>query len=57
VRQVTFDDLAELVVADYKANGKKTLKWAERRLRLHLAPYFGGRLARTSPPPTCGSSS
>lgn len=46
VRRVTFDDLAALLVADYKANGKKTLRWAERRIKLHLAPYFGGRLAK-----------
>ncbi len=40
--RVTFDELAADLVTDYKRNGKKTLAWIERRIDLHLRPYFGG---------------
>jgi len=43
--RVTFEDLAQRLLMDYRVNGKKTLRWAERRIRLHLAPFFGGRKA------------
>ena len=43
--RVTFEDLVQGLLNDYRANAKKTLKWAERRIRLHLAPFFGGRKA------------
>ncbi len=39
----TFEDLVQGLLTDYRANGRKTLRWAERRVRLHLAPFFGGR--------------
>ena len=41
--RVTFDDLAEMVLKDYKINGKKSLSEAERRIRLHLRPFFDGK--------------
>lgn len=44
--RVTFEELAEGVLTDYKVNGKKTLRWVERRIRLHLLPFFGGRRAQ-----------
>src|SRR5712692_9255058 len=44
--RVTFEDLVQGLLADYRANGKKTLRWAERRVCLHLAPFFGGRKAQ-----------
>src|SRR5262245_7019416 len=44
--RVTFEDLVQGLLTDYRANGKKTLRWAERRVRLHLAPFFGGRKAQ-----------
>jgi integrase len=44
--RTTFDDLAGLVIADYKTNGKKSLADAERRFRKHLTPFFGGKRAR-----------
>jgi integrase len=44
--RTTFDDLAALVVADYEANGKKTLKNAKRRIKKHLAPTFAGKRAK-----------
>lgn len=43
VDRVTFEDLVQGLLTDYRANGRKTLRWAERRVRLHLAPFFGGR--------------
>jgi integrase len=44
--RVTFEELVQGLVNDYQANAKKTLKWVERRVRLHLAPFFGGRKAQ-----------
>jgi len=41
--RTTFDLAARDVVNDFKANGKRSLKVVERRLRLHLTPVFGGR--------------
>ena len=43
--RVTFDDLAAGVVADYQANGKKTLIDVKIRLSKHLQPFFAGRKA------------
>ncbi|HEY0876697.1 MAG TPA: tyrosine-type recombinase/integrase [Vicinamibacterales bacterium] len=40
---LTFDAAVADVVNDYKANGKRTTEHVERRIRLHLAPAFGGR--------------
>jgi integrase len=40
--RVRFEELAEDYLTDYRVNGKKTLKWTERRIRLHLSPFFGG---------------
>ena len=41
--QLRFDEAAADVVSDYRVNGKKTLGQLERRIRLHLEPFFGGR--------------
>lgn len=43
VVRLTFDQAAADVVRDYRVNGKRTLGHLERRLTLHLLPYFGGR--------------
>ncbi len=43
--RVTFDDLAEMLVDDYRMNARKTLRWSVRRVHLHLAPTFGGKKA------------
>lgn len=43
--RVTFEELAEGLIADYKANARKTLQDVEIRIRKHLAPSFGGRKA------------
>jgi integrase len=40
--RVTFDELAADVVNDYKANGKRSIDDLNRRLDLHLKPYFTG---------------
>src|SRR5207245_4911557 len=43
--RVTFEELAEMIQTDYKVNGKRSAKGVERRIRLHLAPFFGGKKA------------
>ena len=40
--KVTFDELMADVINDYRVNGKRSLDDLERRLDLHLKPYFGG---------------
>jgi integrase len=45
--RLTFDEAVKDVVTDYTVNGKKSVDNLERRLKLHLTPYFGGRLLRT----------
>ena len=40
--RVRFEELAEDYLPDYRVNRKKTPKWTERRVRLHLLPFFGG---------------
>lgn len=39
----TFEDAAKDITADYTNNGKRSLKWLTRRIKKHLAPWFGGR--------------
>ena len=43
VGRLRFDEAAADVVNDYTINGRRSLDELERRLRLHLTPYFGGR--------------
>jgi integrase len=43
--RITFEDLKQGLITDYKVNKKKTLKWAERRINLHLEPFFGKKKA------------
>jgi integrase len=45
VNRCKVDALLEMVVTDYKVNRKKSLPETERRIRKHLKPFFGGRLA------------
>jgi len=42
---VTFADLMEMVVTDYKVNGKKSLINVRVKIRKHLAPFFGSMRA------------
>ncbi len=39
--KVSFTELADALVMDYKANGRKTLAKVEGQIRLHLKPFFG----------------
>lgn len=41
--RVTFDAAAADLLTDYQINARKSIDELERRLRLHLTPFFGGR--------------
>jgi site-specific recombinase XerC len=41
VGRVRFDEAAQDIINDYRINGRRSLDELERRIRLHLAPYFG----------------
>jgi hypothetical protein len=43
--KVTFDHLAEGLFNDYKANGRRSLDVARRRINKHLRPFFGQKKA------------
>ena len=43
VGRVRFEETATDIVNDYRINGKRSIDVLKRRLRLHLAPVFGGR--------------
>ena len=43
VGRITFDEAAEDMLNDYKANRKRTFVDAKRRIKKHLAPFFGNR--------------
>src|SRR2546426_6390308 len=43
--RVTFEELAQMFLDDYRVNNRKTVLWAKRRVSLHLAPFFGGKHA------------
>jgi integrase len=45
VNRCKVDALFDMVVTDYRVNNRKTLDDTERRITLHLKPYFGGRSA------------
>jgi hypothetical protein len=45
VGRVTIDELIEDMKNDYRANDKRSLKDLERRWRMHLQPFFGGKRA------------
>jgi hypothetical protein len=42
--RVTFEEAADDILNDYRANNRRSLDGVERRLRLDLRPYFRGRL-------------
>jgi len=42
-RRLTFDDAAGDVVNDYTANQRRSIDDVQRRIDLHLKPYFGGK--------------
>jgi integrase len=39
-REVTIEDLGLMVVAEYRANGRRTVQRVEQSYRLHLIPFF-----------------
>jgi integrase len=41
--RITFEEAVVDILNDYSMNGKKTLDDVRRRIRKHLAPYFGNR--------------
>lgn len=43
VGRLRFDEAANDLVTDYRVNGKRSLRDVERRIRLHLSRFFGGR--------------
>ena len=43
VEQFRFEDAARAMKEDFENSGKKSGAVVERRIRLHLQPYFGGR--------------
>jgi hypothetical protein len=43
VARVRFSELAEDVVTEYQANGRRSLKDLQMRLRRHILPFFGHR--------------
>jgi integrase len=47
VGRLRFEEAAQDVVNDYRTNGKRSLAHAQRRITLHLAPFFGGRRMTT----------
>src|SRR5688572_31264552 len=43
LNRIRFDEAAEDVKTEYAVNGRRSADELERRIRLHLLPYFGGR--------------
>ena len=43
VGRLPFEEAAEDLLNDYRVNGRRSLAVAERRIRKHLTPFFGGR--------------
>jgi integrase len=44
--RTTWDQLAALVLEDYRTNAKKTVRDAQHRIEKHLTPFFGGKRAK-----------
>jgi integrase len=43
INRLRFDEAAKDLVTEYRVNGRRSLDELERRIRLHLTPFFGGR--------------
>jgi integrase len=52
--RITFDELADDVLTDYRVNERKSERNAELRLRLHLRPFFGKMRAHAICPADVG---
>ena len=49
LNRIRFEEAAEGLKTEYAVNGRRSADELERRIRLHLMPYFGGRrLAATA---------
>jgi integrase len=42
IGKLTFEEAAADLLTDYRTNGKRSLDVVERRIRLHLTPFFAG---------------
>ena len=51
LNRIRFDEAADDLETEYAVNGRRSADELERRIRLHLTPYFGGRrlVAITTP--------
>ena len=47
IGQLRFEEAVADVVTDYRINGKRSVADVERRIRLHLEPFFGHRRVST----------
>jgi integrase len=47
LNRIRFEEAAEDLKTDYAVNGRRSADELERRIRLHLAPHFGGRRLAT----------
>ena len=43
LNRIRFDEAAKDLKTEYAVNGRRSADELERRIRLHLLPYFGGR--------------
>jgi hypothetical protein len=43
LNRIRFDEAADDLKTEYSVNGRRSADELERRIRLHLLPYFGGR--------------
>jgi hypothetical protein len=41
--RLTFDEVAQTVLNDFKADGRRLIEVVERRITKHLEPFFGVR--------------
>jgi hypothetical protein len=44
--RITFEELAEMILDDYRVNGRKSRGDVEWRIRCHLRPFFGQKRAQ-----------
>ena len=47
IGRLRFEEAAAGILSDYRTNGRRSLDTVERRIRLHLAPWFSGHRLST----------
>src|SRR4029079_18358502 len=47
IGRLRFEEAAADIINDYRVNGKRSLDEVERKIKKHLAPFFGGRRMTT----------